>query len=192
MDLLLASLLLLLLSPLFILLYCCLGIHFRCNPIFRQERPGKNSKVFEILKFQTMQDRRDSMGQLLPDSERITKMGHWVRKFSLDEIPQLLNVIKGDMSLVGPRPLLPEYLELYSAEQLRRQEVRPGVTGLAQVNGRNTISWEEKFMFDVRYVDSYSFLLDWKILLVTFFNVIRGKGVSQQGHVSMGRFTGNH
>lgn len=192
MDLLLASLLFLLLSPLFILLYCGLGIHFRGNPIFRQERPGKNSKVFEILKFQTMQDRRDSMGQLLPDSERITKMGHWVRKFSLDEIPQLLNVIKGDMSLVGPRPLLPEYLELYSAEQLRRQEVRPGVTGLAQVNGRNTISWEEKFMFDVRYVDSYSFLLDWKILLVTFFNVIRGKGVSQQGHVSMGKFTGNH
>lgn len=191
MDVLLASLLLLLLSPLFILLYGGLGIHFRGNPIFRQIRPGKNSVLFEILKFQTMQDRRDVNGQLLPDSERITTFGHWVRKFSLDEIPQLLNVIRGDMSLVGPRPLLTDYLELYSSEQLRRQEVRPGVTGLAQVNGRNAISWEEKFMFDVRYVDNYSFWLDWKILIETLFNVIQGKGVSQQGHVSMGKFKGN-
>lgn len=191
LDLVLATLLFLILSPIFILLFLALTIHFSGNPIFTQSRPGLHSKVFQILKFKTMKDSRNSDGELLPDAERITAFGRGVRKFSLDEIPQLLNVIKGDMSLVGPRPLLVEYLELYSEEQKRRHEVRPGVTGWAQINGRNTISWEEKFQFDVYYVDHLSFLLDVKILFITFFNVIQGKGVSQQGHVSMGKFEGN-
>lgn len=138
-----------------------------------------------------MKDTRSAKGDLLPDSERITDLGRLVRKFSLDEIPQLLNVIKGDMSLVGPRPLLVEYLPLYSKEQIKRHDVRPGVTGWAQINGRNAISWEEKFQLDVYYVDHISIILDLKILFITFFNVIQGKGVSQQGHVSMGKFEGN-
>lgn len=138
-----------------------------------------------------MKDTRSAKGDLLPDSERITDLGRLVRKFSLDEIPQLLNVIKGDMSLVGPRPLLVEYLLLYSKEQIKRHDVRPGVTGWAQINGRNAISWEEKFQLDVYYVDHISIILDLKILFITFFNVIQGKGVSQQGHVSMGKFEGN-
>lgn len=138
-----------------------------------------------------MKDTLSAKGDLLPDSERITDLGRLVRKFSLDEIPQLLNVIKGDMSLVGPRPLLVEYLPLYSKEQIKRHDVRPGVTGWAQINGRNAISWEEKFQLDVYYVDHISIILDLKILFITFFNVIQGKGVSQQGHVSMGKFEGN-
>lgn len=137
-----------------------------------------------------MKNLRDEKGQLLPDSERITELGRITRKFSLDEIPQLINVLLGDMSLVGPRPLLEEYLPLYSKEQSRRHEVRPGVTGWAQINGRNAISWKEKFQLDVYYVDHISLFLDLKILFITFFNVIQGKGVSQQGHVSMGKFDG--
>lgn len=137
-----------------------------------------------------MKNLRDQKGQLLPDSERITELGRITRKFSLDEIPQLINVLLGDMSLVGPRPLLEEYLPLYSKEQSRRHEVRPGVTGWAQINGRNAISWKEKFQLDVYYVDHISLFLDLKILFITFFNVIQGKGVSQQGHVSMGKFDG--
>lgn len=138
-----------------------------------------------------MTDKKDSSGNLLPDSERITKFGRVIRKFSLDEMPQLLNVIRGDMSLVGPRPLLMEYLPLYNEEQVKRHLVKPGVSGWAQVNGRNTISWEEKFEFDTWYVENVSFLLDCKILIITFFNVLLGKGVSQQGHVSMGKFEGS-
>lgn len=138
-----------------------------------------------------MTDKKDSSGNLLPDSERITKFGRVIRKFSLDEMPQLLNVIRGDMSLVGPRPLLMEYLPLYNKEQIKRHLVKPGVSGWAQVNGRNTISWEEKFEFDTWYVENVSFLLDCKILIITFFNVLLGKGVSQQGHVSMGKFEGS-
>lgn len=138
-----------------------------------------------------MKDLRNAKGEILPDSERITDFGRTVRRFSLDEIPQLINVIIGDMSLVGPRPLLVEYLPLYSKEQNRRHEVRPGVTGWAQINGRNAISWEEKFQLDVYYVEHISLFLDLRILFTTFFNVILGKGVSQQGHVSMGKFEGN-
>lgn len=138
-----------------------------------------------------MKDLRNAKGEILPDSERITDFGRIVRRFSLDEIPQLINVIIGDMSLVGPRPLLVEYLPLYSKEQNRRHEVRPGVTGWAQINGRNAISWEEKFQLDVYYVEHISLFLDLRILFTTFFNVILGKGVSQQGHVSMGKFEGN-
>lgn len=138
-----------------------------------------------------MKDLRNAKGEILPDSERITDFGRIVRRFSLDEIPQLINVIIGDMSLVGPRPLLVEYLPLYSKEQNRRHEVRPGVTGWAQINGRNAISWEEKFQLDVYYVEHISLFLDLRILFTTLFNVILGKGVSQQGHVSMGKFEGN-
>ncbi|WP_317129060.1 sugar transferase [Algoriphagus zhangzhouensis] len=191
MDLFLSSLLFLLLLPIFFILFLILSIHFRGNPIFTQPRPGLNSQIFQILKFKTMKDTLSAKGDLLPDSERITDLGRLVRKFSLDEIPQLLNVIKGDMSLVGPRPLLVEYLPLYSKEQIKRHDVRPGVTGWAQINGRNAISWEEKFQLDVYYVDHISIILDLKILFITFFNVIQGKGVSQQGHVSMGKFEGN-
>lgn len=190
LDLILASLLFLLLSPIFTILVILLSIHFRGNPFFTQSRPGLNSKIFQILKFKTMKNLRDQKGQLLPDSERITELGRITRKFSLDEIPQLINVLLGDMSLVGPRPLLEEYLPLYSKEQSRRHEVRPGVTGWAQINGRNAISWKEKFQLDVYYVDHISLFLDLKILFITFFNVIQGKGVSQQGHVSMGKFDG--
>ena len=191
LDLLLASLLFLLLSPIFIILVIFLSIHFKGSPFFTQSRPGLNSRIFQILKFKTMKDLRNEKGQLLPDSERITELGRFTRKFSLDEIPQLLNVLLGDMSLVGPRPLLEEYLPLYSKEQSRRHEVRPGVTGWAQINGRNAISWQEKFQLDVYYVDHISLFLDLKILFITFFNVIQGKGVSQQGHVSMGKFEGD-
>ncbi|SFN76968.1 Sugar transferase involved in LPS biosynthesis (colanic, teichoic acid) [Algoriphagus ornithinivorans] len=191
LDLLVAGTLFLLLSPLFLFLYLALFFYFRGNPIFKQTRPGFQTIPFSILKFKTMTDKKDSSGNLLPDSERITKFGRVIRKFSLDEMPQLLNVIRGDMSLVGPRPLLMEYLPLYNEEQIKRHLVKPGVSGWAQVNGRNTISWEEKFEFDTWYVENVSFLLDCKILLITFFNVLLGKGVSQQGHVSMGRFEGN-
>ena len=137
-----------------------------------------------------MNDHKDESGDLLTDSKRITSLGKWIRNSSLDEIPQLINVLKGDMSLVGPRPLLEEYLELYTDEQLKRHDVRPGVTGWAQINGRNAISWEKKFELDLWYVDHITFFLDLKILCITFFNVIGGKGVSQKGHVTVGRFTG--
>jgi undecaprenyl phosphate N,N'-diacetylbacillosamine 1-phosphate transferase len=191
LDLLVAGTLFLLLSPLFLFLYLTLFLYFRTNPIFKQTRPGFQTIPFSILKFKTMTDKKDSSGNLLPDSERITKLGRVIRKLSLDEMPQLLNVISGDMSLVGPRPLLMEYLPLYNEEQIKRHLVKPGVSGWAQVNGRNTISWEEKFAFDTWYVENVSFLLDCKILIITFFNVLLGKGVSQQGHVSMGKFEGS-
>ncbi|WP_317129914.1 sugar transferase [Algoriphagus algorifonticola] len=191
LDLLVAGTLFLLLSPLFLFLYLTLFLYFRGNPIFKQTRPGFQTIPFSILKFKTMTDKKDSSGNLLPDSDRITKFGRVIRKFSLDEMPQLLNVIRGDMSLVGPRPLLMEYIPLYNDEQIKRHLVKPGVSGWAQINGRNTISWEEKFAFDTWYVENVSFMLDCKILVITFFNVLLGKGVSQQGHVSMGKFEGS-
>jgi len=165
--------------------------HHGGSPIFRQSRPGKDGEIFQILKFKTMKDSVDAEGKILADSERITGIGRLIRKSSLDEIPQLINVIIGDMSLVGPRPLLEDYLILYSTYQSRRHEVRPGVTGWAQVNGRNAISWDTKFKLDVWYVDNLNVLLDMKILFQTLYNVLRGKGVTQQGHISMGRFEGS-
>jgi lipopolysaccharide/colanic/teichoic acid biosynthesis glycosyltransferase len=191
LDLILSSLMFVSLFPVFLVLFLILSMHFRGSPFYRQERPGKNSVSFQILKFKTMNDGRGTDGALLSDEKRITKLGKIVRKTSLDEIPQLLNVLKGDMSLVGPRPLLMEYLPLYGDIQVRRHEVKPGVTGLAQINGRNAISWEQKFDYDVWYVDHLSFRLDLKILFRTLWNVLRGKGVSQQGHVSVGKFTGS-
>lgn len=158
--------------------------------IFKQQRPGLHGKPFFVYKFRTMTDERDEQGELLPDSVRLTRFGQMLRKLSLDELPQLFNVLKGDISLVGPRPLLMEYLELYTPEQARRHEVRPGITGWAQVNGRNAISWEEKFKLDVWYVDHQSFWLDLKILFITVAKVFKSEGISQQGHVTIEKFTG--
>lgn len=180
----------LILFPVFFILLVSLSIHHGGTPLFLQRRPGLNSKPFFILKFKTMRDLKDSKGNHLSDEFRITGFGKLVRKYSLDEIPQLINVIKGDMSLVGPRPLLEEYIPLYSGYQIRRHEVRPGVSGWAQVNGRNAISWEKKFELDVWYVENLSFWLDLRILLMTFYNVLLGKGVTQKGHVSSGKFLG--
>lgn len=191
LDLIFSSLMFLLLFPVFLFLALILSIHFRGLPFFLQERPGKNGKPFQIMKFKTMNDKTGIGGYLLSDELRISPLGKIVRKSSLDEIPQLLNVLKGDMSLVGPRPLLPEYLPLYNSVQYRRHEIKPGVTGWAQINGRNAITWEQKFDFDVWYVDNLSFSLDLKILFQTFWNVLRGKGVSQHGHVTVGKFRGS-
>jgi len=157
---------------------------------FYQYRPGRNEKIFRVIKFKTMNDKKDIHGKLLPDSKRLTSIGKIIRKTSLDEIPQLINVIKGEMSLVGPRPLLVDYLRLYDERQKRRHEIRPGITGWAQVNGRNTISWNEKFRLDVWYVDNVSFLLDMKILFITMKNVCSGEGISSQTTVTMEKFEG--
>jgi len=161
------------------------------KPFYFQKRPGKNGKIFTIVKFKSMNDKKDSEGNLLPDGQRITKIGAFVRKSSLDEIPQLINVLKGDMSLVGPRPLLTSYLTLYNDFQNRRHEVRPGVTGWAQVNGRNAISWDQRFEYDVYYVDNQSFLLDFKILVKTVKKVIVSEGISADNNATMPIFTGN-
>ncbi len=160
------------------------------NIFFLQLRPGLHGKPFKIIKFKTMRDAFDSTGNPLPDEERLTKIGLFVRSISLDELLQLINVVKGDMSLVGPRPLLMQYLERYTFEQARRHEVKPGITGWAQVNGRNAISWDAKFQLDVEYVNKQTLLLDFKILWMTFLNVIQRKGISADGHVTMGEFKG--
>ncbi len=180
------------LSPVFVLV--TIGLFFANDgkPFFFQLRPGKNGKIFKIIKFKTMTDKKDENGNLLPDADRLTKIGSFVRKTSLDEIPQLLNVIKGDMSLVGPRPLLPKYLELYNDFQRRRNEVKPGITGWAQVNGRNSISWEKKFEYDVWYVDNVSFLLDIKILIMTVLKVVKSEGINEQGQATSNEFKGNN
>lgn len=162
------------------------------NPFFFQLRPGKNERIFKIIKFKTMNDKRDSKGNLLPDAYRLTKIGAFVRKTSLDEIPQLLNVLKGEMSLIGPRPLLPEYLPLYSEMQIRRHEVKPGITGWAQVNGRNAISWSQKFEYDVWYVENRSFLLDCKIVFLTIKKVFNREGINSENSVSAEAFKGNN
>lgn len=179
-----------LLSPFFIVLVILLSIANQGKPFFFQRRPGRKEKVFMLVKFRTMNMRRDAEGKLLPDEKRLTAIGKFVRKTSMDEIPQLLNVIMGDMSLVGPRPLLVEYLPLYSEAQRHRHDVRPGITGWAQVNGRNAISWERKFELDVWYTKNLSFLLDCKILLLTVFKVFKSEGISQQGHSTMPFFEG--
>jgi lipopolysaccharide/colanic/teichoic acid biosynthesis glycosyltransferase len=158
---------------------------------FIQARPGKNSKIFYLIKFKTMTDKRDAAGKLLPDKARITPIGKFIRSTSLDELPQLINVIKGDMSLIGPRPLLIKYLPLYTPEQARRHEVRPGITGWTQVNGRNSLSWEEKFKFDVWYVDNMSFALDMRILWRTLIKVLNREGINQQGQATMEAFKGS-
>ncbi|WP_327985115.1 sugar transferase [Bergeyella porcorum] len=179
------------LSPIFVVVTIGLYIANGGKPFFFQLRPGKDGKIFKIIKFKTMNDKKDSDGNLLPDADRLTKIGSFVRKTSLDEIPQLLNVIKGDMSLIGARPLLPSYLELYNDFQRRRNEVKPGITGWAQVNGRNSISWEKKFEYDVWYVDNISFLLDCKILLLTILKVFKSEGINEEGQATSQEFKGN-
>lgn len=190
-DFLAALLGLVFLSPIFFIVIIGLFFANQGKPFFFQLRPGKNGKIFKIIKFKTMNDKKDSNGNLLSDAERLTKIGSFVRKTSLDEIPQLLNVIKGDMSLIGPRPLLPQYLELYSDFQKRRHEVKPGITGWAQVNGRNAISWDDKFILDVWYVKNVSFILDVKILLLTIKKVFLREGINMQGQVTTEAFKGN-
>lgn len=179
------------LLPVFLVVTLLLAIANDGKPFFLQPRPGKDGHIFRVIKYKTMNDRRDERGDLLSDAERLTPIGAFVRKTSLDEIPQLLNVIKGDMSLIGPRPLLVEYLPLYNVIQGRRHEVRPGITGWAQVNGRNAISWEEKFRFDVWYVDNVSFLLDVKIIFMTIGKVFKSEGISAEGVATMERFRGS-
>ncbi len=190
LDKLIALIGFIILSPLFVLATILLLFANHGKPFFFQPRPGKQGRIFRIIKFKTMNDAKDENGQLLPDAKRLTVVGSIVRKTSIDEIPQLLNVLIGDMSLIGPRPLLAEYLPLYNEHQRRRHEVRPGITGWAQVNGRNSISWEEKFELDLYYVDNMSLLLDVKILLMTVVNVFRGKGISQEGAATMEKFKG--
>jgi len=183
---------LILLSPIFIVVM--IGLYFanQGKPFFFQARPGKNERIFKIIKFKTMNDKKDEHGNLLSDAERLTPIGAFVRKTSLDEIPQLINVLKGDMSLIGPRPLLPQYLSLYNAEQKRRHEVRPGITGWAQVNGRNAISWKRKFELDVEYVDNLSLLMDLKVFFTTFKKVFKSEGISQEGQATAEPFNGDN
>lgn len=190
-DVVIASVALLLLSPVMLVIAVMLAVNNGGTPFFVQNRPGKDGKIFSIIKFKTMNNKKDAHGVLLPDYRRLTFMGKIVRKTSLDELPQLINVVKGDMSLVGPRPLLPEYLPLYNAEQARRHDVKPGITGWAQVNGRNALSWEEKFAYDVEYVNNVSAALDAKIVLVTLKKVIARHGVNANNYVTMEAFKGN-
>lgn len=178
-----------------ILLVIMVWLHFAnkgAGAFFTQDRPGKNGKIFKVIKYKTMTDERDAEGNLLPDADRLTKVGRFVRSTSIDELPQLINVLKGDMALIGPRPLLPQYLPLYSPEQARRHEVRPGITGWAQINGRNAISWTKKFEYDVWYVDHCSFFLDLKIVFLTIKKVFIREGISQEGQATMEFFNGHN
>lgn len=191
-DFVLASTTFIIALPIFAVVTLCLAIANHGKPFFLQPRPGKNGEIFRVIKFKTMNDLKDKYGNLLSDEKRLTAIGKFVRKTSLDEIPQLLNVIRGDMSLIGPRPLLVEYLPLYNKIQSRRHEVRPGITGWAQVNGRNAISWEDKFKYDVWYVDNISFLLDLKIIFLTIQKVFKSEGISADGDVTMPKFQGSN
>ena len=186
-----ALVIMLLFVPLFLVCMMVLGIVNRdINIFFLQARPGKNGKIFYVVKFKTMTDERGTNGELLPDEKRLTKIGKFIRSTSLDELPQLINVLKGDMSLIGPRPLLPQYLPLYTKEQIRRHDVRPGITGWAQVNGRNDVSWGKKFELDVWYVDHLSFWLDMKIIFLTIWKVLKRDGVSKEGMATTEPFNG--
>ena len=190
-DLIVAVFLLLLTFPVIVIVYILVCVFLGRPAIFSQLRPGLHGKPFRVLKFRTMSEAKNSDGELLSDAERLTHFGSFLRKTSLDELPQLLNVITGDISLVGPRPLLMEYLALYTEEQMKRHNVRPGITGWAQINGRNAISWEEKFKMDIWYVDNHSFWLDIKILFLTLKKVIKKEGITARGEVTMPRFEGN-
>jgi sugar transferase EpsL len=189
-DLILSVSALVLLSPVLIVAAILVRIKIGSPVLFRHQRPGLGGRPFTLLKFRTMTNERDAAGELLPDEQRLTSFGKFLRSSSIDELPELLNVVRNDMSLVGPRPLLMQYLELYTPEQMRRHDAKPGITGLAQVSGRNLLTWEEKFEMDVRYVDNLSFALDLKILFLTVWKVLRREGISEQGHVTMSNFAG--
>jgi sugar transferase EpsL len=182
---------LIVISPLLLVLALLIRVNLGSPVLFRQQRPGLHGKPFMMYKFRSMTDERDDQGDLLPDSVRLTRFGRILRSTSLDELPELLNVLRGEMSLVGPRPLLMEYLPLYSREQFRRHDVRPGITGWAQVNGRNALSWQTKFALDVWYVDHRTFLLDMRILFLTILKIFKREGISASGEVTMTKFTGN-
>ncbi len=189
-DLLGAGFALALMSPLLVIVMLLVRISLGSPVFFRQKRPGFNGKIFTLIKFRTMTDAPDAEGHPLPDDQRLTRFGKFLRSTSIDELPELINVIKGEMSLVGPRPLLIEYLERYSPEQARRHEVRPGITGWAQINGRNLTDWPERFKYDVWYVDNHNSWLDLKILLLTIWKIIKREGISGEGHATMPEFTG--
>ena len=190
-DIFVSALMLLILSPVILVVALLVRIKLGSPILFTQTRPGKSAKLFKVYKFRTMINQKDANGQLLPDAVRLTTFGQFLRSSSLDELPQLFNVLKGDISLVGPRPLLVEYLPLYSSDQVRRHEVRPGITGWAQVNGRNAISWDEKFRLDVWYVEHQSFFLDIKILWMTMLKVVKKENISSKDHATMPYFRGN-
>lgn len=190
-DICISTFLLIIFSPFYFVIAGFVAMFLGIPVLFQQKRPGLEGRIFILCKFRTMNGKRSSSGELLPDSERLTRFGAFLRSTSLDELPELWNVLKGDMSLIGPRPLLPEYLPLYSKEQARRHEVRPGMTGLAQVNGRNAISWEEKFKLDVWYVDHHSFALDLKILWMTFRKVLLCEGIQAEGQATTEKFKGS-
>ena len=190
-DFCIALTVLLLISPVLLSIMLLLLFFNQGKPFFLQRRPGKDGRIFTIVKFKTMNDKKDSIGKLLPDNQRLTKVGSFVRKTSIDELPQLLNVLMGDMSIVGPRPLLPEYLPLYNEFQMKRQNVKPGITGWAQVNGRNAIGWDRKFEYDVWYTDNVSFVLDLKIVFQTIKKVLQRKGISASVLINMEPFKGN-
>jgi len=180
------------LSPILLVLSVCLFVENKGNPFYYQQRPGKNEKIFKVIKFKTMTNDKDVHGNFLPDAIRLTKIGKFIRSTSLDELPQLINVLKGDMALIGPRPLLVQYLPLYNKLQARRHEIRPGITGWAQVNGRNALSWQQKFEFDVWYIDHLTFLLDIKIIWMTIKKVLIREGITSEKNVTMEVFNGNN
>lgn len=191
LDFILSLIALIVLSPVLLVVAILVRIKLGSPIIFKQQRPGKDEKIFTLYKFRTMTDKKDENGNLLPDSERLTKFGKVLRSTSLDELPELVNILKGDMSIVGPRPLLVEYLPLYSEEQKHRHDVRPGLTGLAQVSGRNSLSWEEKFNDDLQYIKHITFFEDVKIIFMTVAKVFKREGIAQEGNATMEKFTGN-
>ncbi|MBL3546570.1 MULTISPECIES: sugar transferase [Chryseobacterium] len=191
-DFLIALIGLILLAPVFIIVMVLLYFANQGKPFFVQTRPGLNEKMFNIIKFKTMNDKKDEKGNYLPDSERLTPVGSFIRQTSLDELPQLINVLKGDMALIGPRPLLPQYLSLYNESQKRRHNIRPGITGWAQVNGRNAISWTKKFELDIWYIDHLSFATDCKVVILTLKKVLKKEGINQVGQATIEAFNGSN
>ena len=191
LDIILSALILIIASPFLLLTAVLIFLSYGTPILFKHERPGKDRKPFKLIKFRSMRDARDPEGNFLPDADRITRFGQFIRRTSIDELPEFYNVLRGDMSLVGPRPLLMQYLQRYSPEQARRQDVLPGVTGWAQINGRNAISWDDKFKYDLWYIDHWTFWLDIKIIFLTIWKVLKGDGISQPGRATMDEFMGN-